>query len=339
MRHKFQRSAITMKSSANRIVLTGLLLLAFLLAACGPAKPQDTAPTAIPLDYPNADLLVTAGWLADHLADPDLRIVDLRTAQRYDQGHVPGAVSVPVDEIAPMVDNIPFEFDQEAVQAVLDDIGLTPDMTVVAYDDLGMMSSGRLFWTLEYVGHRDVRVLDGGWDAWVAEGHDTEQKRREVATTDYPIQLQPERLVTTQEVLDSLGKPGVVLIDARSSMEYLGEVKLTDQGGHIPGAVSLPWLETLTGGDVVITMQGDWRAQLQDEDVEILKSRDEIQALLDERGITPDQEAIVYCQTMWRAAELYFVLRLMGFEDVRGYDGSWAVWGNDPALPTVLGSG
>jgi thiosulfate/3-mercaptopyruvate sulfurtransferase len=320
-----------MKSTLNRTVLAALLLLPFLLAACGPAAEQSTQ------DYPNAGLLVTTGWLADRLDEAGLRIVDLRTAERYDQGHVPGAVSVPIAQVAPTVDGLPFEFDRDAVQAVLDRIGLTPDMTVVAYDDLGMMSSGRFFWTLEYVGHQDVRVLHGGWDAWAAEGHDTEKGAPPVEASHYPIQPQPERLVTARQVLARLDRPGTILIDARSPQEYRGEVKLADRGGHIPGAVNLPWLLALTGGDAVSTVESDWQAQLQDEDVERFKTADEIQALLDERAITPDKEAIVYCQTMWRAAHVYFLLRLMGFENVRGYDGSWAEWGNDLTLPIEVG--
>ncbi len=237
----------------------------------GTTPTSGPTPTSIDLSqYPNGQLLANTEWLAAHLNDPSVRILDIRSHQEYQQGHIPNAVNIPVTTITTTINNVPFMFDRRGVQEELDNSGLTPDMIAVIYDNLGMLDASRMFWTLEYVGHKDARILDGGWNAWNADKRPVSRDDPSFQATQYPIKLVSFTLITAQELLQHLHDPSYAIVDARSPQEYSGEVLESARGGHIPGAVNLTWLNDLSGGHLVYTTQPNWQAVLQGPAVEVL---------------------------------------------------------------------
>jgi thiosulfate/3-mercaptopyruvate sulfurtransferase len=176
----------------------------------------------------------------------------------------------------------------------------------VLYDDQGHRFAARVFYVLEFFGHPRVQVLDGGFRKWQSEGRATTTETPGVAPGDFTPNPNSALIATSQWVAAHLKE--VKLVDARSPAEYVG--------GHIPGAVNIDWSRTLEPGDS-----------------KILRPAEQLEALFAAAQVSREQEVVTYCQMGIRAAEVYFVLRLMGYPRVRMYDGSWADWSADPALP------
>ncbi|MBI2862214.1 MAG: sulfurtransferase [Chloroflexi bacterium] len=305
--------------------LLGLSLgLALLASACvgakttGPAASMDESlhlpsPAIAALGYARPELLVDTAWLAEHTDIPSVRIIDVRAAAKYQEGHILGAVNLIGSDYMVTIDGIPnMAPPPEQFAQVMSAVGVGDETLVVIYDEGNNLSAARLFWTLEYYGHKRVSLLNGGIAAWQAEGRDVTRRAQAVSAAKFTSRPDPSKLATKQEVLDALGK--VRLVDARAPEEYAGTDVRAARGGHIPGAVNINWVDNLASGPVTL-----------------FKSAKELETLYKE--VPRDQPVIAYCQTGVRAANTYFTLRLLGYQQVRNYDGSWAEWGNDPNTP------
>jgi thiosulfate/3-mercaptopyruvate sulfurtransferase len=246
-----------------------------------------------------------------------IRIVDLCQRRVYDEAHVPGAVHLDYRltqaGTAPAPGALP---SADALQALLEDLGITPETHVVAYDDEGGGWAGRFLWLLAMVGHARWSYLDGGIHAWMAAGLPVEQRANEPPRSSYPVQVAGEAGVDKAWLRAHLHDAGLAIWDARSPDEYHGVRTLAARGGHLPGAVNLDWVECM-----------DRTRQLR------LKPLPQLRATLADLGITADKDVVTHCQTHHRSGLTWLVGVLLGFPRMRAYAGSWSEWGNDPDLP------
>jgi len=261
-------------------------------------------------------LLVDTAWLGAHLGDADLRIVDMVTEpEAYPKAHLPGAVYLDVNDARIAVPSGGFRLPREDEAArLLGALGIGSDTRVVIYDDTGGLHASRLFFTLDVFGHTKVSLLDGGIQAWQRAKLPLTTEIPTSARTNYRPKLRPERVASAAWVRDRLADPTLALVDARTLAEYAGKDVRAKRGGHIPGAVNVEWRENLRPDGT-------------------FKPVDELRRMYVAKAVTPDKTVVTYCQTHHRAAHSYFVLRMLGYPRVVGYDRSWIEWGNRDDLP------
>lgn len=297
-----------------------LLALLIAITLAGPASTAIAVETATPaaLDgYAHTEWLVDGEQLQELLAMREaVKVVALTAAEDFAAGHIPGAVQIdwPALEIVETGDQRVTSWRAE-VEAILTELGISPDDTVVVYDG-GTLYGARLWWILDQLGHTDKRILNGGLPAWITAGGNVESGAPTVAPAPEPYAGKPnDDVIATIDEVQAIvdGEAEAILVDARRPDEY--------EAGHVPGAVNVPF--TLNASA---------------EDPRTWKSVEELRAMYAEAGVTPDQWVVPYCTTGVRSAVTYFTLRLIGFERVSLFTGSFKEWSSDSSRPIETGA-
>lgn len=271
-----------------------------------------------------SDVLVDADWVENHLDDPGVVLVEVdEDTTAYDKGHITNAVKI--DWKKDLQDPVRRDFvDRRGFEQLLSERGISNDDTVVLYGGNNNWFAAYAYWYLKIYGHQDVRIVDGGRTKWIDDGREvtTDVPRREQA--QYTAAERDESIRTYRDaVKQGIGEQTKALVDVRSPQEYAGDLiappgyeqEGAQRGGHIPTAQSIPWAQAV-------------------RDDGTFKTADELRRLYESKGVTPDKEVTAYCRIGERSAHTWFVLReLLGYGQVKNYDGSWTEWGNLVDVP------
>jgi len=276
--------------------------------------------------YVHPDTLVSTDWVAKHLDDPNVRIIESNEDPLlYPSGHIPGAIQV--DWTTDLNDPVKRDYiDQAGFEALASKIGITPDTTVVFYGDKNNWWAAYALWVFRLFGHTNAKLMDGGRLKWEKEGRDLTRDVPEFEPTQYSAQPRDDKTVRALQpaVLKHI-ESNQQLIDVRSPGEFSGELLHMPnypqegalRGGHIPGAKNVPWSRAANPEDGTF------------------KTAEELRAIYEEeQGLNPDEPVVTYCRIGERSSHTWFVLsQLLGYKNVRNYDGSWTEWGNSVGVP------
>ena len=275
-------------------------------------------------NYAHPEALVSTQWVADHLNDPNVRIVESNEdVILYDKGHIPGAIKI--DWVGDLNDPLIRDYlDADRFAKLLSSKGISKDTTVVFYGDKNNWWATYAFWVFQLFGHTNAKIMNGGRKKWEEEGRPMTTEVPKYPETDYPVPVRDDSKIRAfrDQVRAHINKGGA-LVDVRSPGEYSGELlHMADypqegavRGGHIPGAKNIPWARAAN-------------------DDGTFKSPADLRALYQGQGITPDKDVVAYCRIGERSSHTWFVLTyLLGYPNVRNYDGSWTEWGNLVGAP------
>ncbi len=272
------------------------------------------------MEYAHPEVLVDTQWVEDHLKDPKVRVaeVDYDPKANYMLGHAPGAVLFDWKEDIndPLTRNI---FSKPSCEDLLQRAGINNDTTLILYGDFNNWFAAFAFWVFKYYGYDDIRLMNGGRKKWLEEDRPLSKDIPEYPKGNFKA-AEPDNSIRVflNYVRDSIESSQKVLIDVRSPKEFTGEIlappeyptEHAQRGGHIPGALNIPWSQAVSEDGT-------------------FKSAEELKKLYESKGITSNKEVIAYCRIGERSSHTWFVLKyLLGYPDVKNYDGSWTEWGN-----------
>jgi thiosulfate/3-mercaptopyruvate sulfurtransferase len=281
------------------------------------------------VDYAHPEVLVSTGWVAEHLHDPTVRLIEVDVdTTAYDSGHIEGAVGW--NWQSQLNDRLRRDIpDATAFAQLMRDAGVTPKTTVVLYGDNNNWFAAFAFWLLQLYGHKNARLMNGGRAKWTAEQRPLVTTPARVTTTNYPLPKRANAALRAKrpDVERALRGKRVGLVDVRSAAEYVGDIiappgmtETAQRPGHIPGAKNVPWSQA-------VAQDGTF------------KPRDELERLYRDAGILNRDEVIAYCRIGERSSHTWFALKyLLGVGKVRNYDGSWTEWGNLVGAPIAKGA-
>jgi thiosulfate/3-mercaptopyruvate sulfurtransferase len=273
-------------------------------------------------------VLVSTEWLAEHLLDEGIVVAEVdENPDLYDEGHIPGAIKLHWrDDLQDPIERDLIE--REAFEQLMGRFGISNSTSVVLYGDKNNWFAAYAYWYLKIYGHEDVRIVDGGRQKWIDEGRDLSTDVPQRPPADYAARERDESIRAYRDAVhQAIGADAKALVDVRSPQEYSGELiappgyeqEGAQRAGHIPSAQSIPWAQAV-------------------RDDGTFKPADELRQLYEAKGILPNTQVTAYCRIGERSAHTWFVLReLLGYEEVRNYDGSWTEWGNLVGVPIEKG--
>lgn len=272
--------------------------------------------------YARPEILAEPDWVAEHAADPGVVVIDCATLEAYRRAHIPGAVHLTThfyikNDGPPGEDHGTFVMPPPAFENLMSSLGVSNNTTVVTYDDNNALVAARLWWVLRYYGHDNAKVLNGGWHRWLTEGRKVTFHATRPQPATFKAAVRPEVHSDAEHLMANHTDPGCQVMDTRTDGEWEGtNSRGNARAGRVPGAVHLEWLNFVS----------------KDDSRRFLAAA-ELQSLLDQAGISRDKPVITYCQGGIRAAHAAFVLHLLGYDDVRVYDGSMRDWANRQDTP------